>query len=107
MDGLKMKYFVLKPEGRDIYAEASRFAMHTYAEVIESENPQLAKELDNWIEKETENAQTESIEVDLSDETFRKIAEMAHERDITFNEMCVSALREHMERLEFDENRTT
>lgn len=31
MDGLKMKYFVLKPAGDDAYAKASRAAMNRYA----------------------------------------------------------------------------
>lgn len=31
MDGLMMKYFVLKPRGNDAYAAASRAAMHAYA----------------------------------------------------------------------------
>ena len=45
---LKMKYFVLKPKGKDPYAKASRAAMRTYADSIEEENKQLAKELRKW-----------------------------------------------------------
>jgi len=52
MEGLQMKYFVMKPKDNDIYAEASRKAMRTYALHIESENPQLAKELRAWTDKE-------------------------------------------------------
>lgn len=48
MDGLLMKYFVLKPSGNDIYAAASRRAMMAYADVIWEENPQLANELRDW-----------------------------------------------------------
>lgn len=48
MSGLKMKYFVLKPKGNDIYAEASRTAMRTYARVIEDENPELSRDLREW-----------------------------------------------------------
>lgn len=48
MKGLKMKYFVLKPNGNDVYAEASRAAMNQYARLIEHKNPKLAKELRDW-----------------------------------------------------------
>jgi len=49
---LKMKYFVLKPEGNSIYAKASRNAMKTYANIIEDEAPQFAAELLEWAGKE-------------------------------------------------------
>lgn len=48
MEGLVMKYFVLKPSGDDKYAEASRKAMRTYASVISRDNPKLSKELFEW-----------------------------------------------------------
>ena len=56
MDGLKMKYFVLKPKSNaedDIYAHASREAMKTYADVIEPVNPDLALELRVWRQRES------------------------------------------------------
>ena len=52
MEGLVMKYFVLKPKGDNKYAEASRKAMGTYAAVISHENPELALELIEWASKE-------------------------------------------------------
>ena len=48
MSGLKMKYFVLKPEGSDRYAEASRKAMRAYASHIQLENKELGDELRKW-----------------------------------------------------------
>jgi hypothetical protein len=48
MDGLKMKYFVLKPKGDDPHAIASRDAMRAYATAIKIENSILAKELNDW-----------------------------------------------------------
>jgi len=53
MDGLIMKYFVLKPENAndDDYAFASRMAMRAYAANIKHENPQLAEDLDAWIDR--------------------------------------------------------
>ena len=50
MSGLKMKYFVLKPEGgfHDPYAKASRAAMKAYAETIMEENPSLYGDLERW-----------------------------------------------------------
>ncbi|MGH9930008.1 MAG: hypothetical protein ACREA9_12410 [Pyrinomonadaceae bacterium] len=49
---LLMKYFVLKPKGTDIYAEASRAAMKAYAKKIEHDNPTLAYELASWAVRE-------------------------------------------------------
>ncbi len=55
MNGLVMKYFILKPKAKskdDIYAMASQDAMLAYADAIQNENPQLAKELNNWAGEE-------------------------------------------------------
>ena len=52
MDGIQMKYFVLKPHGNNKYAEASRVAMRNYANIIIEENPQLANDLWKWADKE-------------------------------------------------------
>lgn len=49
MSGLELKYFVLKPKGKDKYSRASRAAMLTYADYIEDENPSLAKDLRVWV----------------------------------------------------------
>lgn len=49
---LKMKYFVLKPEGNTLYALASRAAMETYAETVEKADPELASDLRRWIIQE-------------------------------------------------------
>jgi hypothetical protein len=54
---LKMKYFVLKPASKnpnDIYASASRIAMHAYANHISRKNPELAQDLKEWAHKELE-----------------------------------------------------
>ena len=53
VEGLKMKYFVLKPRGDDIYAQASRAAMREYARIIKEENPKLAEEVAEWATQET------------------------------------------------------
>lgn len=52
MTGLLMKYFVLKPAGGDAYAVASRAAMLTYAVSIVGTNPEMHRELIEWIERE-------------------------------------------------------
>jgi len=58
MEGLMMKYFVLKPAGNTQYHHASRVAMSKYAEIIRSTNPELADNLDEWVGKEiSENAE--------------------------------------------------
>jgi hypothetical protein len=56
MEGLVMKYFVLKPGGDDIYALASRLAMREYAKIIVAYNPELSRGLDDWATEETLNA---------------------------------------------------
>lgn len=53
MNGLAMKYFVLKPKGDDKYAEASRKAMRAYATHIQQENPELCDELRAWADSES------------------------------------------------------
>lgn len=52
MDGLIMKYFILKPAGHSSYAKASRDAMEAYAKSIERDNSQLAADLRSWIARE-------------------------------------------------------
>ena len=58
MSGLHMKYFVLKPEGDDDYAIASRRALQVYARWIgdpeHGNNQDLAKELNDWAHREHE-----------------------------------------------------
>lgn len=50
--GLQMKYFVLEPEGNDIYAQASREALLHYAKVIAEADSELATELLAWARRE-------------------------------------------------------
>ena len=52
MDGLLMKYFVLKPRGDDVYAAASRVAIRAYAGRIYNDNPELSEQLNAWAAKE-------------------------------------------------------
>jgi hypothetical protein len=98
-DGLMMKYFVLKPNGNDAYAEASRAAMEVYADIIEDENPTMADNLRDWIDKEEENNNS-AIEIDLPESVFKELAMMAHEQNITFNELCNQLLKEYIDELD-------
>ena len=41
--------------------------------------------------------ETETIQVDLTDEEFLHIARLAHDQDITFNQMVIKILEEHIE----------
>lgn len=59
MEGLTMKYFSLKPKGRDSYAQASRRAMVAYADAIYDENPILATDLIKWAKREEDAAKEE------------------------------------------------
>lgn len=56
MTGLEMKYFVLKPRGTDIYAQASRKAMQVYARIVAEENKALATDLLEWSYNEADRA---------------------------------------------------
>jgi len=40
------------------------------------------------------------VDIDMSDETFLKVAKRAHEKDITFNQMVVNILRKQIEKNE-------
>jgi hypothetical protein len=44
----------------------------------------------------SENMST--IEIDLTDEEFCKVAKLAHERDITFNKMVAIIIQEEIDR---------
>ena len=46
----------------------------------------------------------ETIEVDLSDEEFLRVAKLAHERDITFNQMVEIILQAEIDRRKGEEN---
>lgn len=41
----------------------------------------------------------ETVEVNLTDEEFLHIAKLAHELDITFNQMVAKIIEEHIEEL--------
>lgn len=41
----------------------------------------------------------QTIEIELEDETFAQLALMAHEQDITFNELVTKILKEQIEKL--------
>jgi len=51
-EGLVMKYFVLKPAGRDVHAGASRSAMMAYAQHVEDADILLAVNLREWAMRE-------------------------------------------------------
>lgn len=126
MSGLKMKYFVLKPDGDDQYAEASRDAIIAYARCIDDYNSELAEDLYYWVDEintsldkkedeiddlefDDELAENEedcdynnNVDIELEDHEFIVLSKIAHERDITFNQLCNDILREHLEKV--DEN---
>lgn len=72
MDGLVMKYFVLKPHGDDVYAEASRTAMKSYAYAIKRENPTLASNLFSWVDRETFMQKAEDRQIRYNNESFEE-----------------------------------
>lgn len=53
---MMMKYFVLKPKGKDAFAAASRAAMLRYSDMIKAHDPQLAEQLYQWATTEAAEA---------------------------------------------------
>lgn len=52
---LEMEYFILRPRSKrryDIFAQASRLAMLTYASCIRGVDEQLAMDLEYWVRDE-------------------------------------------------------
>jgi hypothetical protein len=45
------------------------------------------------------------VEVDLDDATFLALAKMAHEQDVTFNQLANKILIEEMDRLDQEEKK--
>ena len=45
------------------------------------------------------NDKYEEIDIDIDEQTFLAIALLAHENDITFNQMCNKILKKSMEKL--------
>ena len=42
----------------------------------------------------------EEVEIELTDQEFLTLAKMAHDKDITFNQLCNQVLREHIDKLD-------
>ena len=53
---------------------------------------------------DTKNDGRSTIEVDLSDDEFMHIARLAHERDITFNQMVEIILQAEIDRRKGEDN---
>ena len=48
-----------------------------------------------------EKEKTETLEIDISDDLFLKVAKQAHERDITFNNMVLSIIKDGLKDAEY------
>lgn len=47
---------------------------------------------------QTKKTEYEEVTIDLSDKEFLVLAKMAHEKNITFNQLCVNIIEEHISR---------
>lgn len=56
---LHMKYFVLKPRGKDAFARASRAAMFRYSLFIREEDPEFSRQVWDWATNEHVDAEVE------------------------------------------------
>ncbi len=52
------------------------------------------------IVEENEKDNRENVEIDLDDKTFMELSKMAHERDITLNQLCNDIIKEMIDGLE-------
>jgi hypothetical protein len=48
---------------------------------------------------------TESVEINLTDSEFLYLARAAHDRNITFNELCNEVIRRHLDALDRNEEK--
>ena len=48
-----------------------------------------------------ENEKTETLEIDISDDLFLKVAKQAHERNITINNMVLSKIKDGLKDAEY------
>ena len=48
-----------------------------------------------------EEEKTETLEIDISDDLYLKVAKQAHERDITFNNMVLSIIKDGLKDEEY------
>lgn len=51
----------------------------------------------SFIMSNAESPKKVEVEIDISDEMFMSLAKKAHERDVTFNQLCEDAIREMIE----------
>ena len=72
MNGLQMKYFVLKPKGDDAYARASRKALLAYYREIRKENRELSNDLYGWVVSEIPDSELEEMGKALGDDGQRR-----------------------------------
>lgn len=68
----RSRCFVLSPDKRDAYGEASRAALSSYALSIATHNPKLAADLREWLKRECD-----AIEIEQERERERKAREAA------------------------------
>ena len=54
---MRLKYFVLRPGGIDIFAFASRAALRAFSAEIGKDDPELAEETACWAIEESRKAQ--------------------------------------------------
>ncbi len=60
---IPLKYFVLKPHGRDDWAVASRIAIRTFADSVRHLDSELSASLLHWCSEEERRAEVLESEV--------------------------------------------
>ncbi len=65
---------------------------------ILTNNNILVKYMEDDMFDTTFNMDCKDVEIDISDDTFLHIAKLAHEEDITFNQMVTKILKEQLDK---------
>lgn len=84
-----------------IIPESNRDVLNEFSDILkDSKNNILVKLMDDIDFNMMFNIECDTLNVDMSDETFMTIAKMAHKNDVTFNNQVVNILKEQLKRNE-------
>ena len=78
-------------------------ADYNFDEVKRKEKEKIEKKISGDWPKSVQigKEKTETLEIDISDDLFLKVAKQAHERDITFNNMVLSIIKDGLKDAEY------
>ena len=76
--------------------------MTTYAEVLRKKTMNEQKRKEKWPQTVSIKEKPDAVvTIDISDDIFLRVAKEAHERDITFNSMVLSIIKDGLKNVEY------